>query len=219
MNTRVPQQQRGIQTKQQIIEAAMRLFSQKGFHGTNTKEIARAAGVATGCFYAYFGDKKAVFMEALTLYFAQFHQIAQEQIARLSTAGAGQKPFFKEMIRSFLKAHGVFKDFHHELTAMYYTDPAVLQLVAAYDAACIGYISRYLTGIQAQLRVTDLEAAAKVVYWSIHSVVDAIAFTAAPNEAQLVDALADMIESYLFAPSGAPAVPGARPDDSLSPGG
>ncbi len=205
MHTRIPQQQRSIQTKQQIIEAAMQLFSQKGFHGTNSKEIARAAGVSTGCFYAYFDDKKAVFIEALTIYFAQFDRMAREQIAGLCAVGADQRRFFKELIHSFLEAHSVFKDFHHELTAMYYTDPAVLKLVAAYDADCIGYIRQYLAGIQAQLRVTDPEAAAKIIYWSAHSVVDAIAFNEAANASQLVDALADMVESYLFAPSGPPA--------------
>jgi AcrR family transcriptional regulator len=81
---RIPQQQRGIQTKNQIIEAAMKLFSEKGFHATNSKEIAKEAGVATGCFYSYFTDKKAVFCAALQIYLDQFNALLQEHIVGIN---------------------------------------------------------------------------------------------------------------------------------------
>ncbi len=60
---RIPRQKRGIETKGRIIQAARGLFSRKGFHGTNSKEIASAAGVSIGSFYSYFQDKKALFLE------------------------------------------------------------------------------------------------------------------------------------------------------------
>ena len=44
VKTRVPQQQRGIETRNRIIEAARVLFSRDGYNGTNAKEIiAKAA--------------------------------------------------------------------------------------------------------------------------------------------------------------------------------
>jgi AcrR family transcriptional regulator len=195
---RMPKQQRGIQTKQQIIDAAMRLFSQKGFHGTNSKEIAREAGVATGCFYAYFTDKKDVFIEALKIYFDQFNSITEEHIGKLFNENIDKKYFFKELIKSFINAHSVFTDLHHELTAMYYTDPDVLKLIAEYDKASIGYILQYLKNIQTQLRVSNIETAAEVVYYSVHSVVDAIVFSEKDNEQKLIDEVTDMVEMYLF---------------------
>lgn len=45
-------------TQTRIINAARQLFGQRGFHGTTTAEIARAAGVAEGTIYRYFTDKK-----------------------------------------------------------------------------------------------------------------------------------------------------------------
>ena len=58
IKTRVPQQKRGIETRNHIVEAARVLFSRDGFNGTNAKEIAAEAGVSVGSFYAYFKDKK-----------------------------------------------------------------------------------------------------------------------------------------------------------------
>jgi AcrR family transcriptional regulator len=195
---RTPQQQRSIQTKRQIIEAAMKLFSQKGYHGTNSKEIAREAGVATGCFYAYFSDKKAVFLAALELYFDQFHNITQTHLAKLTFEKVTIKIFCKELTQSLIEAHDVFTNFNGELTAMYYTDPDVQKLINEFDNTSIRQIMEYLMSIRANLRVSNLEAAAKIVYHSFHSVVDRIVFSEKENTAKLSDELADMIEMYLL---------------------
>ena len=62
---RTPQQQRSITTKNKLESAAKTLFSKKGFHGTNAKEIADEAGVSVGSFYSYYSDKKSIFMEII----------------------------------------------------------------------------------------------------------------------------------------------------------
>jgi AcrR family transcriptional regulator len=41
----------------QILEAATRVFAEKGFHRATTKDIARAAGIAEGTIYTYFASK------------------------------------------------------------------------------------------------------------------------------------------------------------------
>lgn len=41
-----------------ILEAALKLFTEKGFHGTSTAEISREAGVATGTLFNYFPTKE-----------------------------------------------------------------------------------------------------------------------------------------------------------------
>lgn len=42
----------------QIMEAALKVFSEKGFNGATTKEIAEVAGVAEGTIFRYFKTKK-----------------------------------------------------------------------------------------------------------------------------------------------------------------
>ena len=41
-----------------ILDAALKLFVERGFHGTSTAEIAKTAGVATGTLFHYFKTKE-----------------------------------------------------------------------------------------------------------------------------------------------------------------
>jgi AcrR family transcriptional regulator len=52
------------QTTKKIMEAALKLFSKKGFHGTSMNDIAEAAGVSKGLAYNYFKSKRHL-LEAL----------------------------------------------------------------------------------------------------------------------------------------------------------
>jgi AcrR family transcriptional regulator len=51
--------------KQQILDAAMDIFSEKGFATATTAEIARAAGVAEGTIYNYFRNKRELFIAVI----------------------------------------------------------------------------------------------------------------------------------------------------------
>ncbi len=54
----------------EILDAARRVFAERGFKGTTIADIAEAAGIALGTIYLYFPAKDAVF-EALSQRFAQ----------------------------------------------------------------------------------------------------------------------------------------------------
>ena len=41
-----------------IIETALKLFTERGFHGTSTAQISKEAGVATGTLFNYFPTKE-----------------------------------------------------------------------------------------------------------------------------------------------------------------
>jgi AcrR family transcriptional regulator len=47
--------------REQIIEVAVRLFSQRGFRGTTTKEIAAAAGVNEAIIFRHFSTKRELY--------------------------------------------------------------------------------------------------------------------------------------------------------------
>ncbi len=49
----------------QILEAAEKLFAQKGFYSTTVGEIAEKAGIAKGTIYLYFRDKRDLFFSVL----------------------------------------------------------------------------------------------------------------------------------------------------------
>jgi AcrR family transcriptional regulator len=53
------------QTRQALLEAAERLFAERGYHETSVPAIVQAAGVSQGTFYQYFRDRRGILM-ALT---------------------------------------------------------------------------------------------------------------------------------------------------------
>jgi AcrR family transcriptional regulator len=56
--TRDPIRQQLIEARRnQILEAAIAVFAEKGFHRATTKDIAGRAGIAEGTIYNYFGSK------------------------------------------------------------------------------------------------------------------------------------------------------------------
>src|SRR5579864_7193233 len=46
--------------REQILDAAMRVFSQKGFAKATNKDIAREAGITPGLIYYYFESKESL---------------------------------------------------------------------------------------------------------------------------------------------------------------
>jgi len=53
------------QRRSQILRAAVKLFSEKGYYVVTVQQIARKAGVSTGLIYQYFGDKDDILFLAL----------------------------------------------------------------------------------------------------------------------------------------------------------
>jgi TetR/AcrR family transcriptional regulator, regulator of cefoperazone and chloramphenicol sensitivity len=56
----------GAEARQLLLHAALRLFSEKGFSKTSTREIALAAGANIGAISYYFGDKAGLYRAAFT---------------------------------------------------------------------------------------------------------------------------------------------------------
>jgi len=57
---RAPEPRGGGDKRDRILQAAVRVFAEKGFYATRVSEIARAAGVADGTIYLYFKNKDDV---------------------------------------------------------------------------------------------------------------------------------------------------------------
>lgn len=51
----------GIEARERLLQTALRLFAEKGFAKTSTREIAQAAGVNIAAISYYFGDKAGLY--------------------------------------------------------------------------------------------------------------------------------------------------------------
>lgn len=56
-------------TKEKIIEVALKVFGKKGFFKTTVDDIAKAAGFAKGTLYLYFKDKESLYIATIDQHF------------------------------------------------------------------------------------------------------------------------------------------------------
>ncbi|NKF49661.1 TetR/AcrR family transcriptional regulator [Shewanella sp. WXL01] len=57
------QKRNKLDKRQAVLDAALTLFVENGFHGTSTASIAKHAGVATGTLFHHFATKDAILTE------------------------------------------------------------------------------------------------------------------------------------------------------------
>jgi AcrR family transcriptional regulator len=91
-------QQRGAETRANILAAAAAGFAEQGYDATGVAEICRRAEVSKGAFYHHFSSKQALFLELLERWLA----VLDEQLEEVRTGEAAvpeQLLDMTEMIR------------------------------------------------------------------------------------------------------------------------
>ena len=82
------------ETRERILDAAARLFREKGFDGIGLGDIMKAAGLTHGGFYGHFGSKEDLQAQALSLALARsvtdWSQLIDSAAARPLSALASQ---------------------------------------------------------------------------------------------------------------------------------
>jgi AcrR family transcriptional regulator len=196
--TRVPQQERSRETKRRLIVAGERLFSQKGFHNTTSKEIATEAGVAIGSFYAYFADKKALFIDVLKSHSQQVLDSISK--VRLEDIGnTNPRALLTALIEAIIVAHEISPEFHRELAVMVHSDPEVRAVMDRWEEEATARIRNTLALWKDRIRTKDIEAAAVLIYETLEAAVHRIKLYGLDiEERRLVDELSAMLYRYLF---------------------
>ncbi len=65
-------QEMALKTRENIIESAKKVISEKGFKEASIQDITEKAGVAKGTFYTYFKTKEDIIKELVTTKFIRF---------------------------------------------------------------------------------------------------------------------------------------------------
>jgi AcrR family transcriptional regulator len=88
--------------RNQIVEAAAKLFIEKGFHKTTTRQIAQATGFSIGSLYEYVTSKEDV----LYLVCESIHAEVERGVAEAMARAEGGRKMLAEVIREyFLVCH------------------------------------------------------------------------------------------------------------------
>lgn len=125
---REPVQKRSIEKKEKIIKAGFDLICDKGYHNTNTVEIAKAAGVSTGIVYQYFKDKRDIFIAGIKEYSNHIMYPMIDILSGNKIDKDNLESLLKSMIDSFIKSHYISKSAHEEMLANSHLDPEIADI-------------------------------------------------------------------------------------------
>lgn len=105
--------------KRKIVQTAVALFSQKGFSGTTTRELARKAGISEALLFRHFPDKKKLYQAILTTKMEEqipalfdgfpqmegLREILMELAFRIARQNANDPSFMKLLLFSALEGN------------------------------------------------------------------------------------------------------------------
>lgn len=159
-------QKRAHRTFEALVEAAMEVFAERGFDGTQTPDIAARANVSVGTFYRYFPDKREAFLEVLRRSLVQAHEAVMAELVPERFVGAGRRGTIELAIGILLDniaTPGLQKTF----VEMSLRDPAVAALRNSFDTEARQRLTDLIRAICPREVVPDPEATAYIVQTAV----------------------------------------------------
>ena len=98
--------------RHQLVEVALRVFAERGFHDASMNDIAEAAGVTKPVLYQHFTSKRELFSELLTDVGAELQETITKAVA------AAQTPH--EMVELGFGAYFRYVDQHRDAFQLFY---------------------------------------------------------------------------------------------------
>ena len=127
---------RGPNTRQTILDRALRLFVEQGFAETTTRDIAAAVGISEGAIYRHFASKDAIGWELFQTSYAAMAERLEGVIAGTGDFGAALQAIIAELCRVFDRDPFRFRylllaqhQFLHRVTARMKSPIKVLRLL------------------------------------------------------------------------------------------
>jgi AcrR family transcriptional regulator len=150
-----PETARRARTRQALLDAATRLFAERGYHETGVPDIVKAAGVSQGTFYQYFSHRRDVLM-ALT-------QVAHTNAAdRPPMSGAD----FGDLIRAEINWYMIESIRHTMLSKIWHDaaayDREIAELMRQARAARVAQFAVLIRAMKSAASL-DADVAAKAI--------------------------------------------------------
>lgn len=161
--------------EQQMLDAAVKVFSRRGFHAASMDEIADDAGISKPMVYAYLGTKEELFVACL-------HREGTRMMEAIAGAAASDLPADERLWRG-LRAFFGFVGAHRDGWAVLYRQARGEQPFAAELATMRGRLVEVVAGMLdhalrakgREVRATDLEVVAYALVGATESLADWLA--------------------------------------------
>jgi len=122
----------GEERRLQILAVAVRLFSERGFRGTTTKEIAQAAGVSEAMVFRHFATKEELYAAILDHKACSHNNFEPAAMAADAISRKDDRGVFESLARGALDHHQQDPEFQrlllhsalekHELAQMFFDE-------------------------------------------------------------------------------------------------
>ncbi len=169
LHRRVPLQQRGQQTLDQILHAAARAIEREGLDRLTTKRIAVEAGLSVGSVYEYFPNKEAVLCALVGQWFDQLMQALETH----HPARTGTRDILRYLQDSIGAIRQIYVD-QPALSAMLaalQAIPTLRDLVEQHDRRVIDNMVDALGAIVPAVPADDLRVTARAIVLVSHELI------------------------------------------------
>src|SRR5499427_11115070 len=109
------------ETRARLITAAADLFNREGFYGTDSNQIAKAAGYSTGVFYKHFKDKRGIFVAT----YEQWSIAEWKHVAEVLASGGSERELAQQLVLMFIEVHTKWRGLLASLRQLVVTDTTV----------------------------------------------------------------------------------------------
>jgi TetR/AcrR family transcriptional regulator len=203
------EQQRSIDTRRVILEAALAEFAEKGFEGASTRGIGARAGLQHPLITYHFRTKQILWRAVATHFHTEIKRLWDQHIPR--DPGLPALDRVREEFRTFLRFTIQHPHFHQFMLNENRPDSPRLAWLAKHILG--RNIRRVLPQIQAAQQAGDLPAAEPVlIHYMLIGMTSVLTSLApeirtfsriSPDDSSVVERYWELIESFIFSRKGA----------------
>lgn len=174
-----------MSTKEKILDAAEKLFSDNGFNGTSLREITSQAEVNLAAVNYHFGSKKELIKAVMSRY---MNELSPRLMSTLTSVQAKDKPTLIEVFSAFVEPLLALNAFRENGTSIF------LQLLGRGYTDSQGFLRWFLTTKYPQVIESFIAAVQKAypelepeeMFWRLHFTMGTVVFTMSSSDA-LID--------------------------------
>ena len=163
-----PRQQRSIATVGAIVEAAARVFSERGYAGGSTNRIAQTAGVSIGSLYEYFPNKDSILVAVAERHVGRMIEDVERLLQQAQAGSEPLEPLLRGFVLAMLEVHERDPALHHVVFAEAPHPPELHACVLKMEETLAHRVESLLRASD-EVDVADTDTAAHLVVQTVEA--------------------------------------------------
>jgi AcrR family transcriptional regulator len=200
----VPKQARSKQTKEKIVQAAIKLFQKRGYEKTTSNDIAAEAGVSVGSFYVYFTDKRQLLLTIFDRLSDELYKNIFDGLKPEHLFDSDLRERIRVAVANTISDKQKHSGLHRVVSELLLRDQDFSDRHKAVMQRSIAKLHELISLANKAGRTWDIdvEAAAFVVHRVVFDVSqDYVTGSCEFDKERAIDAVADMIYRFVFKPN------------------